>query len=248
MDASSSIVVGDAFGASLTKCWGSGAQPGVAFEIVERDDGYIGVTDAARYFDGPEQWSDLERAALGQVRGRVLDVGCGAGRHAVPLHEAGHTVIGLDTSPAAVAITAERGVPAFQGTAQAVPGEVGQVDTVLLLGNNLGLLGSRETSAITLAELARITAPGGQLLGSGMNPYRANDPAHLAYHECNRTRGRMPGQVRMRVRHGVLATPWFDYLFTSIDELTDLVLGTEWSVGWVEEDGTNYTVRLDLRG
>jgi hypothetical protein len=32
---------------------------GCCFEIVERDDGYIGITDAARYFVGPELWSEL---------------------------------------------------------------------------------------------------------------------------------------------------------------------------------------------
>jgi SAM-dependent methyltransferase len=104
-------VVGDAFGAILARCWEAGAVTGAAFEIVERDDGYIGVGDAARYFAGADSWSLIERWACERVTGRVLDVGCGAGRHALPLQAAGYEVVGLDTSPGAVAVAAQRGMP-----------------------------------------------------------------------------------------------------------------------------------------
>ena len=52
----------------------------------------------------------------GWIRGSVLDIGCGAGEHTIHLTERGHTVLGVDLSPAAVdlarANTAARGVPA----------------------------------------------------------------------------------------------------------------------------------------
>ena len=53
---------------------------------------------------------------------------------------------------------------------------------------------------------------------------------HLAYHERNRKRGRMPGQLRIRVRFGLTTTPWFDYLIVSPDELRELVAGSGWEV------------------
>ena len=56
--------------------------------------------------------------------------------------------------------------------------------------------------------------------------YRTDDPAHLAYHERNRQRGRMAGQIRIRVRYRELATPWFDYLMVSREELEELLEGT----------------------
>ncbi len=40
----------------------------------------------------------------------------------------------------------------------------------------------------------------------------------------------MSGQVRIRVRHRELATPWFDYLFVSRDERRSLADGTGWRV------------------
>jgi hypothetical protein len=45
--------------------------------------------------------------------------------------------------------------------------------------------------------------------------------AHRAYHERNRALGRLPGQIRLRVRYQNLATPWFDYLFASVEEILE---------------------------
>ena len=50
-----------------------------AAEIVERDDGHFGVSESARrYFDEFKDWPARQRQAMRYVKGRVLDVGCGA--------------------------------------------------------------------------------------------------------------------------------------------------------------------------
>jgi hypothetical protein len=46
----------------------------------------------------------------------------------------------------------------------------------------------------------------------------------------------MPGQVRLRVRYRTFATPWFDYLFLSPDELGDIADGTGWRVARIVGD------------
>ena len=85
--------LGDAFGALLLACWERGAAPGEVLEVVERDDGYVTTGDAARYFAEPDVWPRLDRWACDRAHGRVLDVGAGAGRHALLLQERGHAVI-----------------------------------------------------------------------------------------------------------------------------------------------------------
>ncbi|QSB16733.1 hypothetical protein JQS43_10890 [Natronosporangium hydrolyticum] len=67
--------VGDAFGEALLAVLRSGEKPGIANEIVERDDGFISATDAIRYFGSSESFSAPVRWALGHAHGRVLDVG-----------------------------------------------------------------------------------------------------------------------------------------------------------------------------
>ena len=59
-------------------------------EIVERDDGFIIATDGpADYFAPYDEWPQVEQQAMDFVVGRVLDVGCGAGRGALELQRRG---------------------------------------------------------------------------------------------------------------------------------------------------------------
>jgi len=46
-------------------------------------------------FSGYDKWDELERRALEHVKGRVLDVGCGAGRHSLWLQEKGFEVAAI---------------------------------------------------------------------------------------------------------------------------------------------------------
>jgi SAM-dependent methyltransferase len=72
----------------------------------------------------------------GWIRGSVLDVGCGAGEHTIHLTARGHTVLGVDFSPAAVdlarANAAARGVPAMFDLADALAlGDRARFDTIV---------------------------------------------------------------------------------------------------------------------
>jgi SAM-dependent methyltransferase len=238
--------VGDAFGHILARCWAANGRRGVAYEVVERDDGHIGVADAAGYFASPADWSPAERWGCEQALGRVLDIGCGAGRHAIPLSQVGHEVVGIDTSRGAVEVACSRGMRAVRGSISELPASVGVFSTILLAGNNLGLLGEPDRAKGILNQLADFATPQARLIGSGTDPYATENPAHLAYHASNRERGRPAGLIRMRVRDGVVATDWFDYSLYALDELTEIVSGTRWTLHSVEQDVGSYCVRLDL--
>src|SRR5512143_2239846 len=98
----------DAYGRLLLAKYESGEPTA---EIVERDDGYIDTgAEAGAYFAPYSQWSAQERRAIRFARGRVLDIGCGAGRHALYLQEKGLDVTGMDSSPGAVRVCKLRGL------------------------------------------------------------------------------------------------------------------------------------------
>jgi len=67
-------------------------------EIIERDDGFISTTtNISVYFAPYEQWPNRQKEAMKYVHGRVLDIGCGAGRHTLYLQEGGLEVTAVDT-------------------------------------------------------------------------------------------------------------------------------------------------------
>lgn len=118
-----------------------------------------------------------------------------------------------------------------------------------MLGNNFGLFGSFKKAKRLLRQLAGCTSAKAQLLAENLDPYKTTSPLHLAYHRKNRKKGRMSGQVRIRVRYRECATPWFDYLFVSETELRQIVDGTGWEVrDLFHDDGSTYFVRLGKTG
>jgi SAM-dependent methyltransferase len=202
-------------------------------EIVERDDGFI-ETDrfgAALYMAPYAKWPARQRLAMRYVRGRVLDVGCGAGRVALHLQERGHDVVAIDVSPRAVDACKRQGVRNARALSiDDVDERLGPLDTIVMLGNNFGLFRSRASARRLLRRFHRLTGEGGRIVAESMNPYATDDETHLAYQRRNRARGRMPGQLRIRVRYRDYATRWFDYLIASREEMEDLVGGTGWRI------------------
>ncbi len=73
----------DAFGQMLWSYYNGNE----VFEVVERDDGLKNTLDSKLYFSSYKEWHSLEQKAMRLVNGRVLDVGCGAGRHSLYLQE-----------------------------------------------------------------------------------------------------------------------------------------------------------------
>ncbi len=164
-------------------------------ETVERDDGWIAVSGGApSYFAGFKNWPQLQREAMQFVRGRVLDVGCGAGRCCLYLQKRGHQVVGIDVSPLAIKTCRQRGV----NDARVLPftqvnRALGRFDTILMMGNNFGLFGSWRRARWLLRRLHALTSPNARIVAESINVYQTKDPDHLRYQRWNRQRGRMSG-------------------------------------------------------
>jgi SAM-dependent methyltransferase len=227
-----------------------GRLPRPVIEIVERDDGLVsGVLAAPSYLAEPDDWPAHDHRALDRVRGRVLDIGVGAGRAALVLQERGVPVTGLDISPGAIEVSRTRGVrDLVHATVEQHAAQGHRYDTFLLLGNNLGLLEGRERAPRFLAALAEMANPGAQVIGQGTDPYGTTDPVQVTYHERNRGRGRLGGQLRLRLRYRELASDWFDYLVCSPAELAELVAGTGWRLADIDDaDAPYYLATLTPR-
>ena len=151
--------IGDAWGAVLTDAL-AGER---AAEIVERDDGFVLSYDA-RYLLAPfAKWDDAnERRAMRFVRGRVLDVGCGGGRVCLHLQERGLDVVGIDSSPGAIECCRRRGVRDARRVAlEDVDTSLGRFETVVMLGQNFGMVRSAVRARRVLRQLAGVTSARG---------------------------------------------------------------------------------------
>jgi hypothetical protein len=123
---------------------------------------------------------------------------------------------------------------------------LGSFDTIVFLGQNFGMLGSRTRARRLLRRLARMTSARGRVVAETFDPHALEDPVQRRYLERNRRRGRMPGQLRVRIRYRDLSTPWLDWLQVSPQELTELLDGTGWRLARTLGDGPSYVAMLDL--
>lgn len=102
----------------------------------------------------------------------ILDLGCGSGRNAVPLENAGYEVHGIDSAPESILICRQFvSAPELfrEASAAALPYPDNHFDAVLDVGC-LHMLPDHVSRATVLAEVARVLKPGGFLCGRALTP------------------------------------------------------------------------------
>jgi SAM-dependent methyltransferase len=114
----------------------------------------------------------LEKKALQLAKGKILDVGCGAGSHALYLQEKGFEVNAVDISANAIKACQLRGLK--NASVQNIldletdPSESEQAkqtfDTILLLMNGTGIFGTLSETSKYLQKLKSLLNPSGQIL------------------------------------------------------------------------------------
>jgi len=235
----------DAYGQEMWACY-KGER---AFEIVERDDGYFDAffPSPKLYFSEYDDWHLIERKAMEFVRERVLDIGCGAGRHSLYLQKKGFDVLGIDSSPLAIKVCKLRGLEKAKVMAiEDVNFKPNSFDTIIMMGNNFGLFGSFKKAQKLLKKFHKMTSRNGLIIASTHDTYKTDNPDHLEYHKLNKEKGRMGGQVKIRVRFRKYVGRWFDYLMVSKKEMKEILKGTGWKVKkFIDSDNSQYVAVIE---
>jgi SAM-dependent methyltransferase len=179
------------------------------------------------------------------VKGRVLDIGCGAGRHSLYLQGKGFDVLGIDVSPLVIQVCKLRGLQKSKLVPiEAVDFRPDSFDTILMMGNNFGLFGNLNKAKRLLRRFHRMTSKDALIIASSRDPYKTDNLAHLQYHKMNRRRDRMSGQVRIRIRYEKYKGRWFDYLMVSKEEMTQILSNTGWKVKEFLDIGDPYYIAI----
>lgn len=113
-------------------------------------------------FRGFDEMPAIEQTALREATGRILDVGAGAGCHSLALQHMDKQVTAIDISPLAVATMRDRGVK--EVLQQDFFTLDGQYDTILMLMNGIGIVGSLSRMPAFFMQVDHLLTPGGQLL------------------------------------------------------------------------------------
>ncbi|HEX2048415.1 MAG TPA: class I SAM-dependent methyltransferase [Acidimicrobiales bacterium] len=112
---------------------------------------------------------DEERQVLTSVEGPVIDLGCGPGRLVVSLASRGVPALGVDSSPAAVALARQRGAAVLERDLFGrLPGE-GRWATALLFDGNVGIGGD---PARLLSRCRELTGGRGRVVAEVRPPGR----------------------------------------------------------------------------
>lgn len=117
----------------------------------------------SEFFHDWNAMSNIERTALQMCKGRTLDVGAGSGSHVLWLQQNGIEAHAIDISEGAVAVMEKRGIRCVS-RCDFFNLEGRQYDTLLMLMNGAGIVGTINRLPEFFAKIKQILAPGGQLL------------------------------------------------------------------------------------
>ena len=204
---------GDPMGAAIYDFHRNGSADVLKVYSSDFDDDEIPVSDLFREY---EDMPYIERVALDQAAGRVLDVGAGSGCHSLALAKAGKESVAIDISPLSVEVMRERGVDARlvnlydESFAE-------KFDTVLMLMNGTGIIGTLENMDTFFTRIRQLLNPDGCVLidSSDLRYLFEEEDGSLMIDLADDYYGLVDYQMQYK---DVLGEP-FDWLYVDFDTL-----------------------------
>ncbi|RYD78648.1 MAG: class I SAM-dependent methyltransferase [Sphingobacteriales bacterium] len=200
---------------------------------------------AGTFFREKNRFPRLEKMALKNCKGCVLDVGAGAGSHALFLQNKGLEVDALDISSKAVKVMQARGIKnAFADDIfDFKPAE--KYDTVLMMMNGIGLAGDLDGLEKLLHHLKTLLKPNGQIIF---------DTTDIAYvDEKSRARSSILdykpayyGTVYYQLFYKGQNSEVYPWLYVDKDTLQRIALACGYWMDILTTDDDQYLVRLTV--
>ena len=205
------------------------------------------------FFEKYEQLFSLNQKAIQLCKGTVLDIGAGVGRFALPLQEKGHQVCAIDYSETAVKIMGEKGVQNAHCTSlesilddSLLPEE--RFDTVLLMMNGIGIVGSIDGLQDFLKQVKKILKPTGQIIADSTD-LQINKK--LEYRDLSKTtslEGKYFGEVEMCFEYKGYRSDFVPWVYLDERTLKKNAEETGWNFELIDRMNTGmFLVRLTLK-
>lgn len=219
------------------------ARDGKAGDIVVSsdicDDDIIPVLYLFRNY---EAMPELEKIALKQCSGKVLDVGAGAGIHAAYLLENGYQVDAIDISTGSVEHMKRIGIPAAQRNFFDIT--EGNYNTLLMLMNGIGIAGTLENLDATLIHAKKLVNEGGKIICDSSDiKYLYQDDDGSYWMDLNST---YYGNFNFQMKYKNHQTNWFEWLYVDFEKLQESAKRTGWNARKLYDSEDHYLAELTL--
>lgn len=205
------------------------------------EDDEIPVEDLFRTLDAMPL---VERIALEQAKGRILDVGAGSGCHSIALKELGKTSVAIDISPLSVEVMRQRGLDARQVNLFD-ESFTEKFDTILMLMNGTGIIGTLDNMPVFFERMRQLLAPGGCILvdSSDLRYLYEEEDGSLMIDLADDYYGQL--DYRMEYKD-ILGEP-FDWLYVDFETLAIYAEENGFTTELIEEgDHYDYLAKLTI--
>lgn len=199
------------------------------------ENGDVREIDVTMFFEKPEDFLEIDKIAYDLCRGRILDIGAGAGRFALPLHERGLPIYAVEQSPIAVSIMREKGLQdVYSGDidlflAQSWTNE--RFDTVLMMMNGIGIVETLDKLELFFDQIRPFIKADGQIIADSTDVRLSHFYDFSEHIAIQKVRCAYLGEVQMRFEYKGNFGSKFSWLH--VDEET-LALMAE-KKGWKSE-------------
>ncbi|QUH26174.1 class I SAM-dependent methyltransferase [Serpentinicella alkaliphila] len=215
-----------------------------AKQILKRDDGKLINIPIKIYFRDYDELMPSERNFFHYCKGEVLCIGGGTGVHSLILQEKGFDVLAIDISEEACEIMKRRGVKKVK-CIDFYEFDEGQYETIVLLGRNIGMVGTLDNLESFLKHLKCFIKEDGQILLNSVDLKTACDQDDLKYMKMNEEAGRYYGEVKYRTIYDDREGDTFNWLYLDNVILKEYASSVGMDCEILEQDDAgNYLVRL----
>ncbi len=176
---------------------------------------------------------------LKYAKGKILDVGCGAGRAMRYLLQKGLEVVGFDIDEILIDLCKEQGLQNVYHESYEKMEKFGTFGTIILLNRNLGIAGNLKGLKRLLDKCYECCNPGGLLIF---------DSLEIRLEEPDRTRGYM--EKKLRMKYNEIYGKWFPWIHIGGEVMEALIMKSGWKREEIIRSGDCYGMvcrKIDIR-
>lgn len=184
------------------------------------------------FFRSYSEMPELEQLALQNSKGRVLDVGAGAGCHSLWLKDHELDLVSLEISPGAVEVMKAQGLTHVV-LADFIDWQTELTfDTILFLMNGIGLAGTLDGLEQLFEAIDRLLAPDGQVICDSSDLKYLYSTSHDA---PDLPEDNYYGEINYSMKYRDIEGPNFSWLFVDFETFAAHALASGYHAECLEE-------------